>query len=134
MNSLSLERFLAFTGIVALCVLQTTTAFTASFMARNMKQAWRLRMAGENKQQAQQEQAIECFVVNSFQVDREGATPHVVCTSQPDEYAWYNGIERQDMVETDGALPGALECVQGASPRGFTEWECTHTETELSWQ
>ena len=85
-------------------------------------------------QQQDQEAALECFIVNFFEVEEEGATPHVVCTSQPEEYAWFNGIDREAMKETDGILQGALECVEGASPRGFPEWECRTTTEEDSWQ
>ena len=138
MFSFSEQRLL---GLVALCgTWHTTTAFSPLVvMSRNMRPPLLLHLAVDNKQEPQQqrqeqEQAIECFIVNFFEVEQQGATPHVVCTSQPDEYAWFNGIERHDMVETDGILPGALECVEGASPRGFPEWECTQTETESSWQ
>ena len=89
------------------------------------------------QQQAQAQDAmIECFIVNYFDM-QEGlaTTPHVVCTSQPDEYAWYHGIDRATMMKkTDGILQGALECVEGASPRGIPEWECRTTLQESSWQ
>lgn len=118
-----------------------TMAFSVSFAAHKAQQQSRLYMSSvqheqqqQEQQQDQEEEAIACFIVNFFEVEEEGAEPHVVCTSQPDEYAWFNGIERHYMVETDGMLEGALECVEGASPRGFPEWECKTTHEESSWQ
>ena len=86
------------------------------------------------KEQEEKHEAIECFIVNFFEVQEEDAVPHVVCTAHPEEYAWYNGIDRDAMKETDGILEGALECVEGASPRGHPEWECRTTLTESCWQ
>eukprot|EP00978_Attheya_sp_CCMP212_P013553 scaffold34015_cov54-Attheya_sp.AAC.4 len=65
---------------------------------------------------------IECFVVND---ETEGQDPQVVCTSEPEEYAWFNGIKPSEMKPTDGvAQEGFNECVEGASPKGTPEWEC----------
>jgi len=65
---------------------------------------------------------IECFVVNDA---TEGEDPQVVCTSEPEEYAWFNGIKPSEMKSTDGAAQeGFNECVEGASPKGTPEWEC----------
>jgi hypothetical protein len=62
------------------------------------------------------EDTIECFVV--------GETPDVVCTSEPDDYAWYNGIDPEQLKPTDAIKEGAVECVEGESRRGKPEWEC----------
>jgi hypothetical protein len=40
------------------------------------------------------------------------------------QYAWFNGIDPKNMRETDGAVEGAENCVQGESFRGKPEWEC----------
>ena len=80
------------------------------------------------------DKAIECFFVFDEDAEKEGILPDVVCTSQPDEYAWFNGIERENLKPTEGATyEFATECVEGASPRGFPEWECKAKE-ESSWQ
>lgn len=50
--------------------------------------------------------------------------PRVVCTSEPEEYAWFNGIDPNHLIPTDGTETGSMECVEGASPRGIPEWEC----------
>jgi hypothetical protein len=70
------------------------------------------------------EKAVECFLVNDEDVVENGATPGVVCTSAPDEFAWFNGLDPEALVPTDGTNEDALECVEGASPRGIPEWEC----------
>ena len=70
------------------------------------------------------EEPVECFVVNNEMVETEGEKPQVVCTSEPEEFAWFNGIERNAMRPTDGTEEEAEECVEGASPKGTPEWEC----------
>jgi hypothetical protein len=73
---------------------------------------------------------MECYVVDEEEeeeVDGEITAhekPRVVCTTEPDEYAWFNGVEREKLIPTDGTETGATECVEGASPRGIPEWEC----------
>ena len=121
--------------VLSVCLMTKTMtmAFSATRLGRN-KALPRLFMSVKQQDQGSKEEAIECFIVNFFEVEEEGAAPHVVCTSQPEEYAWFNGIDRQAMKETDGILEGALECVEGASPRGYPEWECSSTLTESSWQ
>ena len=79
------------------------------------------------------EQAISCFIVNAFEVEEEGATPEIICTSKPEEYAWFNGIDEGDMKPTNAVVEGVVECVEGASPRGFPEWECKITG-DNAWQ
>ena len=52
--------------------------------------------------------------------------PTVVCTNDPEEFAWFNGLDVEDLIPTDaGTSEQALECHEGASPRGIPEWECT---------
>jgi hypothetical protein len=67
---------------------------------------------------------VECYLVIDEDVKKEGATPGVVCTPEPEDFAWFNGLDPKDMVPTDGIVDGAIECVEGASPRGVPEWEC----------
>lgn len=80
------------------------------------------------------EQAIQCFIVNAFEVEEEGATPEIVCTPEPEEYAWFNGLDRNAMKVTNGETEDSLECVEGASPRGVPEWECRKAGEEKTWQ
>mmetsp|Transcript_29710 Transcript_29710/g.38855 ORF Transcript_29710/g.38855 Transcript_29710/m.38855 type:complete len:123 (+) Transcript_29710:266-634(+) len=67
---------------------------------------------------------IECYLTNEEEVVIDGETPQVICTSEPEEYAWFNGIDPDKMKKTDGMEEGKLECVEGSSPRGVEEWEC----------
>lgn len=73
---------------------------------------------------AEEEAEIECFIVNDEMVQTEGEKPEVVCTSEPEDFAWFNGIDPDALKPTDGTEEGATECVEGASPRGTPEWEC----------
>ena len=66
---------------------------------------------------------IECYIVNHEEF-LEGGKAEVVCTSEPDEYAWFHGLDRNELKPTDGVMEGNMECVQSASPTGITEWEC----------
>ena len=44
---------------------------------------------------------------------------------EPQEYAWYNGIDEKRMHKAEGDVDiGASQCVESASPRGVEEWEC----------
>jgi hypothetical protein len=73
----------------------------------------------------QQEQALQCFVVNFDMVQEDGETPEVFCTSEPEEFAWFHGMDLQKLKSTDIIKDEAFqECVEGASPRGIPEWEC----------
>jgi len=74
---------------------------------------------------SQDEEAIQCFIVNYGQVENEGATPEVHCTSNVEEFTWFHGYDLDDLVNTQD-FPSLLltECVDGASPRGLPEWEC----------
>ncbi|KAL7526114.1 hypothetical protein ACHAWF_001635 [Thalassiosira exigua] len=67
---------------------------------------------------------VTCYVVNDQEIVTEGEKPHVVCTSEPDDYAWFNGIDPNTMRETDGASEGTENCVEGESYKGKSEWEC----------
>mmetsp|Transcript_15373 Transcript_15373/g.21420 ORF Transcript_15373/g.21420 Transcript_15373/m.21420 type:complete len:126 (+) Transcript_15373:159-536(+) len=67
---------------------------------------------------------VECYITNEEEVVIDGETPQVVCTPEPEEYAWFNGIDVEKMKKTDGMEEGKLECVEGSSPRGIEEWEC----------
>ena len=68
--------------------------------------------------------AIECYLVTDEAVLGEGVPPKVVCTSEPEDYAWFNGIDPAKLLKTDTVSELATECVEGASPRGIPEWEC----------
>ncbi|KAL7433807.1 hypothetical protein ACHAXM_003746 [Skeletonema potamos] len=82
-----------------------------------------LRQSTENVT-AEDTDDVTCFIVNDEEIITEGEKPHVVCTSEPDDYAWFNGIDPKNMRETDGVVEGAENCVQGESFRGKPEWEC----------
>mmetsp|Transcript_1078 Transcript_1078/g.2518 ORF Transcript_1078/g.2518 Transcript_1078/m.2518 type:complete len:127 (+) Transcript_1078:172-552(+) len=67
---------------------------------------------------------VTCYVVNDEEMIEENADPQVVCTSEPDDYAWFNGIDPKAMRETDGTEEGAGECVETENYKGKPEWEC----------
>ena len=69
----------------------------------------------------------QCFIVNQELVDTEGEEPEIVCTNAPDDYAWFNGLDADAFVPTDGTSEESWECVEGESPRGIPEWECHST-------
>jgi hypothetical protein len=70
-----------------------------------------------------EDKPVQCFLI---QTDDNSNTviPQIVCTSNPEEYAWYHGIDEEQMVPTDGMHDKALQCVEHESPRGVPEWEC----------
>ena len=74
---------------------------------------------------------IQCYLVNYDAVQQEGATPEVYCTSNKEEFAWFHGLDVNDLVPTE-ILPSLaldfFECAEGASHRGNPEWECKMKE------
>eukprot|EP00584_Thalassiosira_punctigera_P004057 CAMPEP_0172526624 /NCGR_PEP_ID=MMETSP1067-20121228/1485_1 /TAXON_ID=265564 ORGANISM="Thalassiosira punctigera, Strain Tpunct2005C2" /NCGR_SAMPLE_ID=MMETSP1067 /ASSEMBLY_ACC=CAM_ASM_000444 /LENGTH=129 /DNA_ID=CAMNT_0013310163 /DNA_START=9 /DNA_END=398 /DNA_ORIENTATION=- len=71
---------------------------------------------------------VTCYVVNDEEIVTEGEKPHVVCTSEPDDYAWFNGVDPKNMREARGEEEDAELCVEGESFRGKPEWECGSEE------
>lgn len=87
----------------------------------------------QNKPSRVSEDPIECYLILDNQTENEDAEEtlkpespfqKVVCTSAPKEYAWFNGIDEENMVLLKNEIVASLECVEGASPRGIPEWEC----------
>ena len=71
---------------------------------------------------------VECFIVNYDMVEEEGETPEVVCTSKPDEFAWFNGLDKDNIKKNPNNIikdEAYKECIEGSSPNGVPEWECT---------
>jgi len=78
-----------------------------------------------NSREDEGEADIQCFIVNYGQVESEGATPEVHCTSNVEEFTWFHGYDLDDLVNVKDLPSLSLtECVDGASPRGLPEWEC----------
>ena len=103
---------------------QSQHAFGVRSNARNTA----LKVSNDDK-------AMECYFVYNDDDDDVDATPEVICTTEPEEYAWFNGIDEKNMKPTNGAIvEGAVECVEGASPRGIPEWECQATSEVLKEQ
>ena len=109
------------------CVLLPST----NIAARQTNNLVRLYLSGEphfNVEAASSNsEDVQCYLVEN---DDDGgavsdAKATVVCTAEPEEYAWFNGIDEKKMRPTDGSETGATECIEGASPRGSPEWECT---------
>jgi hypothetical protein len=117
-------------GTAAAFVIPTTPRATTRF-------AFALRIhqphASDPAASEGEQRPIECFVVNDLEIKMgEEEVPLVVCTSEPDEYAWFNGIDRAAMrpaTEKDAEL--TTECVEGASPMGIEEWECRASSEEF---
>ncbi len=70
------------------------------------------------------EDDVTCYVTNDEEIVTEGEKPNVVCTSEPDEYAWFNGVDPKAMRKTDGTEEGTEECIEVESYMGKPEWEC----------
>jgi hypothetical protein len=120
MHTFIYRLFMLFGAASSAFVIPTTPRATTTFVLRiNQPHA-------SDPAASEGEHPIECFVVNDLEIQMgEEEVPLVVCTSEPDEYAWFNGIEREAMrpaTEKDAEL--TTECVEGASPRGIEEWEC----------
>lgn len=98
----------------------TVTPFIARSSSRTTSGVPSLHLAAE----ADDDDDVTCFIVNDEDIILDEAKPEVVCTSEPDDYAWFEGIERKKMRETDGTESGAEECVETASYKGKPEWEC----------
>lgn len=67
---------------------------------------------------------VTCYVTNDEEIVTEGEKPKVVCTSEPEAYAWFNGIDSKAMRKTDGTKEGTEQCIEVESYIGKPEWEC----------
>uniref|UniRef100_A0A7S0FBF9 Ig-like domain-containing protein n=1 Tax=Sundstroemia setigera TaxID=3005 RepID=A0A7S0FBF9_9STRA len=103
----------------------TTTTTTSRLISRSIFSSnHNTKIFSEIKSSPKDRDEIECYVVNDVDVKVNGDSPEIVCTSEPEEYAWFNGIEPESMKKTDRMSEGKTECVEGSSPRGIPEWEC----------
>lgn len=119
-----MSKLLAFFNLLSLCILQETLGFSIHSPRANT-----LFKLGNPKsivscQNGRDDETVECFITNYDLVQSEGAIPEVVCTTEPDEYAWFNGIDRTAIHPANGITDSFLECVETMSPRGVQEWEC----------
>jgi hypothetical protein len=74
-----------------------------------------------------EDKPILCYLIQPTTTstdDNASGIPQIVCTSNPEEYAWFYGIDKEQLILTHGIHDAALQCVEGASPRGVPEWEC----------
>ena len=71
-----------------------------------------------------EDKPIQCFLIQTDDDKDVVLTPQIVCTPNPEEYAWFNGLDKDQLVPTDGIHDEALQCVEYESPRGVPEWEC----------
>mmetsp|Transcript_41655 Transcript_41655/g.71313 ORF Transcript_41655/g.71313 Transcript_41655/m.71313 type:complete len:133 (+) Transcript_41655:187-585(+) len=130
-----IQRFvLACTLILCLASTATTTVSAFSTTARPIvphslqtrqlsRSSAPLRSSPESAVEEDTDD-VTCYVVNDEEIVTEGEKPHVVCTSEPDDYAWFNGVDPQNMREAHGEEEDAELCVEGESFRGKPEWEC----------
>lgn len=65
--------------------------------------------------------ATACYIVDGVQVDGQ---PYIVCTSEPDETAWFLGIEKDALTPVGEPDSAQLECQMGWSFNGSEEWQC----------
>lgn len=70
------------------------------------------------------EDDVTCYVTNDEEIVTEGEKPNVVCTSEPEEYAWFNGVDPKAMRKTDGTQECTDSCIEVESYMGKPEWEC----------
>ncbi|CAB9504844.1 expressed unknown protein [Seminavis robusta] len=113
-----IPRFFVLPFVVS-SLLLTVHGFSASLPKRRVSSNSNSRLFYSVKDE---DKPIECFLVFTEDDDSVAAPPQVVCTSQPDEYAWFNGIKRDNLVPTDGVHEHAVQCVEGESPRGSPWW------------
>ncbi|KAL7449229.1 hypothetical protein ACHAWC_001313 [Mediolabrus comicus] len=101
----------------AFCFLVKPFFFELGFLRRHSPQQLRHRAEEDTDD-------VTCYITNDEEIINDGEKPHVVCTSEKEEYAWFNGIDPKNMRETDGVVEGAESCVEGENYRGKPEWEC----------
>ena len=101
-----------------------TPHFQAQHSRVNRVMTMMTMMTIKDGREGEQPSPIECYLVTDQAVVAEGDPPKVVCTSDPEEYAWFNGIDPKKLHKTDVVSELSTECVEGASPRGIPEWEC----------
>ena len=67
---------------------------------------------------------VQCYIVDGVEDDGE---PFMVCTAEPQEFAWFNGIKRSQLkpIESDAVLQdGTVSCEEETSFNGSPEWFC----------
>ena len=112
-----------------LLVVAAAVAFSSAFSVQTpiRQNPVTLSSAADDSHSRDDLSEMQCFIVNQDLLDEEmeGHFPEVVCTTAPEEYAWFNGIDAEALVPTDGqVVEGTVECVEGHSPRGNPVWEC----------
>mmetsp|Transcript_1676 Transcript_1676/g.3584 ORF Transcript_1676/g.3584 Transcript_1676/m.3584 type:complete len:121 (+) Transcript_1676:132-494(+) len=118
-----IQRLLS--SLVCLAAAVDVTAFsTASWSTPLLMQTRLSPVLHSSAESAVDTDDVTCYVTNDEEVVTEGEKPHVVCTSEPDDFAWFNGVDPNAMRETDGETEGAENCVEGESYKGKPEWEC----------
>uniref|UniRef100_A0A7S3RX32 Uncharacterized protein n=1 Tax=Strombidinopsis acuminata TaxID=141414 RepID=A0A7S3RX32_9SPIT len=90
---------------------------------RNQLTCW-LRSLSAPPAAAAEEEEMACYVVEGKPSDE------IICTSAPREYAWYEGIDPDEMekVGLGVVVEGHLECREGASHRGMPVWNCNQED------
>lgn len=102
----------------------TKTSPRTNSLARHLSAMAFMTKDGRDETEEAPAPPIECYLVTDQAVVAEGEPPKIVCTSEPEEYAWFNGIDPKKLHKTDVVSELSTECVEGASPRGIPEWEC----------
>lgn len=77
---------------------------------------------GEAEPQPRGEDDVECFLVDGVEEDGKD---FYVCTSQPEETAWFMGVPVSDLRSDYTPDASLLQCEAGTSFNGEPEWLCT---------
>jgi hypothetical protein len=65
-----------------------------------------------------EDKPILCFLIQAeTRCQDELSIPQIVCTSNPEEYAWFHSIDQDRMVLTDGIHNQAIQCIEGEGTR-----------------
>ncbi|KAL7515011.1 hypothetical protein ACHAXN_012861 [Cyclotella atomus] len=107
-----------------LTCLSSANSFSVTSRNQIMSRSILVQSTPEPAGEVVDDYAVTCYIVNEEEIIADGEEPHVVCTGEPEEYAWFNGIDPKMMVKTDGAIEGSMECKEGESYKGKPEWEC----------
>jgi hypothetical protein len=126
MNPIGIVSF----PMLLLTMSPTVTSFAPARIARHFQQ----KKSSLAYSVHDEDKPILCYLIststtttttnNDDEQQQQPMIPQIVCTSNPEEYAWYYGIDEEQMVLTDCIHDAALQCVEGESPRGVPEWEC----------
>lgn len=115
--------------IAALSLAASAQGFSANPQKRpsvlKASALWGDQTATTTTAEAMYDTPSDCYIIYP-EDEAEDQEPKFVCTNSPEEYAWFNGLDAQDMIPTKaGTSLNAAECLETESFRGVPEWECS---------